>query len=213
MNVVRFGGWDFFFQRGRGRVGVVLIHEVFGLNDYIKSVAVELAQNGVWTAAIDLFGGKTAATLEEGFKLRDAVGRDDLLNGLESGRRLLESEIGGGAVIGCMGFCMGGGFALLAACNIDFSFCIDYYGKIDDVSEVKGVGGPIQLILGSEDKMVTPWAYQSFMPAAVEFKKRVDVHLYPNAYHAFHRPGWEGHNPEAAKDAWEKTLLFLGKFK
>jgi dienelactone hydrolase len=43
---------------------------------------------------------------------------------------------------------------------------------------------------------------------AMRYEKRIEVQLYPNAMHTFHRSGWEGHNPEAAKDAWEKTTRF-----
>lgn len=108
---------------------------------------------------------------------------------------------------------MGGGFALLGACNLNMSFCVDYYGSIENVEQVRGLRGPVLLILASEDERVTPWAYQHFLPAATKFQKRVDMHLYPNARHAFHRPNWEGHNPNAAKDAWEKTLGFASQFK
>ena len=64
-------------------------------------------------------------------------------------------------------------------------------------------------MLGTEDKRVTPWAVQALMPAMVRHRKRVDVHLYPHAGHAFHRPDWSGHDAIAAKDAWTKTKMFL----
>jgi carboxymethylenebutenolidase len=115
--------------------------------------------------------------------------------------------------LGIMGFCMGGGFALLGACKLPLAFCVDYYGMIQKADVVEGVRGPIQLMLGSEDDRVTPWAYRELLPALAKHKKRVDLYLYPNARHAFHRPDWEGHNEEAAKDAWSKTIHFLSEFK
>jgi len=108
---------------------------------------------------------------------------------------------------------MGGGFALLGASGSDFAFCVDYYGLIEDAEKLKDVKGPIVVMLGSEDERVNPWVFQQLLPAATKHKKRVDVHLYPNARHAFHRPDWEGHDPQAAKDAWSKTLNFLSQFK
>ena len=111
-----------------------------------------------------------------------------------------------------MGFCMGGGVALLGACSLDFDFCVDYYGSIENVEKTKGLRGPVLMMLGSEDERVTPWAFTQFLPAATKYKKRVELQLYPNAKHAFHRPNWEGHNPEAAADAWAKTLSFLSHF-
>jgi carboxymethylenebutenolidase len=115
--------------------------------------------------------------------------------------------------IGSMGFCMRVGFALLGACNLEFSFCVAYYGMIEDVNHVGRVKGQIQLILGSEDEKTTPWAIHSLLPSMVRYKKRVDVHLYPNMGHAFHNPNWAGHNAEASKDAWSKTISFLSQFK
>lgn len=189
------------------------MHEVFGLYDHIESVAAQLAREGFWVAAVDLYRGRYAANLEEAFKLRTSLKEQEVLDALHSGLQLLGEKIGGKAKIGSMGFCMAGGFALLGACNLPMAFCVDYYGLIENAEQVKGVKGPVQLILASEDERVTPWAYQTLLPAATKYKKRVDVHLYPNAQHAFHRPNWERYNAEAAKDAWSKTLSFLSQFK
>ena len=194
-------------------MGVLLVHEIFGFDDYMDSVAARLSKTGTWVAAVDLYHGKYAANLEEGFKLRSALKEQEVLDALGSGLQLLGGKVGGKAKVGSMGFCMGGGLALLGACNLNMAFCVDYYGMMENVEQVNGVRGPIQLILASEDGRVTPWAYQQFLPAATKYKKRVDVHLYPNVQHAFHRPNWEGHNAEAAKDAWEKTVSFLSQFK
>ena len=206
-------GWDFSLHQGALNVGIVLVHELFGFDEYIETVAGDLGQEGYWVAAVDLYRGRHASTLEEGFKLRESLSEKNVLEALQSGLRLLGGKVGVEARIGSMGFCMGGGFALLGACNLDFSFCVDYYGLLQDVEQIKGANGPIQLILASDDERVTPWAFQQLLPAAVKYKKRVDLHLYPNARHAFHRPNWEAHNPAAAKDAWSKTLLFISQFR
>lgn len=212
MSKVMAGNWSYDLYPGNSTTGVVVVHEIFGLDHYAKSVGGQLSSCGFWAAVVDIYGGKHAATLEEGFKLRQSLAEQDVTDALRSGLKLLRERIGAGANVGSLGFCMGGGFALLGACNLDFSFCIDYYGLIENAEKVKGVIGPIMLVLGSEDERVTPWAFQHFLPAANKYKKRVDVHLYPNARHAFHRPDWEGHDPEAAKDAWVKTLAFLTQF-
>ena len=81
-----------------------------------------------------------------------------------------------------------------------------------DVEKIRNIKGPIVAILGSDDERVTPWAFQSLLPAAAKYKKRIEVHLYPNARHAFHRPNWEGHNTQAADDAWDKTMKFVSQF-
>ena len=211
--MLKFGGWDFFLGEGRTLVGVVLVHEIFGFNDYVKSVASEFSKNGYWAAAVDIFRGTKPQTVEEGRKTRESLTNTEVLDALGNGLKLLRERIGGKARVGTMGFCMGGGFALLGACNLEFDFCINYYGIVQDIEEVEGLKCPVQLVLGSEDERVNTWAFQSFLPTAMKFNKRVDLHLYPNAKHAFHRPDWDGHNPEAAKDAWSKTLQFLSRFQ
>jgi carboxymethylenebutenolidase len=161
---------------------------------------------------VDLFRGKLARDRDEAHFLTQQVQRNDVLECMSGGLKILRERLGPGAPIGSMGFCMGGGFALLAACNLDLFFCVDYYGMIQDAQETRTLKGPVILILGSEDKRVTPWAIQQLLPAMVVHQKRIDVHLYPNAAHAFHRPGWEGHSPLSAADAWQKTLAFLHRF-
>ena len=168
---------------------------------------------GYWAAAVDIFRGTKPQTVEEGRKTRESLTNTEVLDALGNGLKLLRERIGGRARVGTMGFCMGGGFALLGACNLEFDFCINYYGTVQDIEEVEGLKCPVQLVLGSEDERVNTWAFQSFLPTAMKFNKRVDLHLYPNAKHAFHRPDWDGHNPEAAKDAWSKTLQFLSRFQ
>lgn len=160
------GDREYLVFPGRYPVGIVLVHEIRGLDEYARSVAGQLAGAGYSVVAVDLFRGQRAATLQEGFDIK-------------------------------------------GACDLDFGFCIDYYGMIPEVDDLRGLKGPVLLFIGSEDPRVTPWAYTSFLPAATRYKKRVDLHLYPGAGHAFHRPSWEGHNPAAAKDAWAKTMIFL----
>jgi carboxymethylenebutenolidase len=209
----KVAGWNFHLYSGTSNVGIVLIHEVFGFDSYIESVGQQLSSSGFWVAAVDLYHGKYASDLEEARRIRSSLKESDVLEALNSGLGLLRARIGNGAKVGSMGFCMGGGFALLGACNLDFSFCIDYYGMVENAQQVKGLKGPVQIILASEDARITPWAYSEFLPAATRHKKRVDAHLYPNVHHAFHRPNWERHNAEAAKDAWSKTIEFASQFK
>jgi carboxymethylenebutenolidase len=210
---VEVDGWASWLHRGSSRVGVVLVHEIFGHDAYIETVAANLAREGFWAAAIDLYRGRHASTLEEGLELRSSLKPEEVASAIEVGSKVLGARLGEGAKVGSMGFCMGGGFALLGACRLPLAFCVDYYGMIENVDEIRNVIGPIQLYVGSDDQRITPWAFQQLLPAAAKFKKRVDLQLYPNAQHAFHRPNWEGHNPEAAKDAWLRTLRFLSEFK
>ena len=209
MEQVTVGNREYLVFPGRYPVGIVLVHEIRGLDEYAWSVAGQLAGAGYPVVAVDLFRGQRAATLQEGFDIVGKLTREEVLGTLSVGIRLLQERSEEETVIGSMGFCMGGGYALQGACDLNFGFCIDYYGMIPEIDDLRGLKGPVLLFLGSEDPRVTPWAYTSFLPAATRYGKRVDLHLYPGAGHAFHRPSWEGHNPAAAKDAWAKTMAFL----
>lgn len=208
MDTLTVEGRDYLVFPGKYSVGIVLVHEIMGLDDYARSVAGQLSGAGYPVVVVDLFKGRHPASLQEGFGIVGQLKREDILGTLSTGTRLLQEKTGAKSA-GSMGFCMGGGYALQGACNLDFSFCIDYYGMIPEADDVRGLQGPVILFLGTEDPRITPWAFRDFLPAATKYKKRVDVHLYPGAGHAFHRPAWEGHNPGAAQDAWAKTMAFL----
>lgn len=196
-----------------GTLGVVLVHDIYGRSPYIRSVAEALAAVGIPSAAVDLFQGKVPATREEGMQLAAAVTEEGALAVLEEARVALASRLTGPIRVGTLGFCMGGGYALLGACHRPFDFGVDFYGKIASVDAVAGLRGPVLLILGSEDDRITPWALKELLPAANRAKKRVSVELFPGVGHAFHRPGWEGHDPRAAGEAWRRTIAFLSELR
>lgn len=196
-----------------GTLGVVLVHDISGRGPYIRSVAEALGAAGIPTAAVDLFGGATPASLEEGMQLRNAITPEAAVATLEEARVALRPRLTGPARIGTLGFCMGGGYALLGACHRPFDFAVDFYGRIDRAEDVSGLRGPVLLILASEDERITPWALQELLPAANRGKKRISVELFPGVGHAFHRPGGPTHNPAAAAEAWRRTLAFLSDLR
>ena len=210
--IIKTDGWDAYVTKGNSGLGVVVIHEIYGLTNYIKSVADALSEAGHSAAAVDLFRGNIAKTLEEGMALRQSLKKEDIVSATKAGFKSLRSI--GAKKVGTLGFCMGGGFALQAACNIkDAAFCVDYYGMMEHVEEAANLNGPVMLILASEDTKIDPWATSSFLPAAISHKKRVEVELYPNAKHAFHNNTGPNYNETAAKDAWQRTIDFLSRVK
>ena len=84
---------------------------------------------------------------------------------------------------------------------------------VEDAEEVAGLTGPVVPFLASEDNRITPWAFESFLPAMKIHKKRVERLPLPDTYHGFHRPAWDAYNENAAQDAWTKTITFLEQFK
>jgi dienelactone hydrolase len=105
--VLKFGGGEFFLEGGKTSVGVVLVHEIFGFNDYIKSVAKEFSRNGYWVAAVDIFRGTKPQTVEEGRKVKESLTNTEVLDALGNGLKLLKERISGKARVGTNGFLHG----------------------------------------------------------------------------------------------------------
>ena len=192
-----------------GTLGVVLVHDIFGRGPYLKSVADALVAVGVPSATVDLFGGRVPASVEEGMQLREGLTEEFVVETLEAARVALLPRLAGPARVGTLGFCMGGGYALLGACHRPFDFSVDFYGRIARATDIEGLRGPVLMILASEDERITSWALSELLPAANRAKKRVSVELFPGVRHAFHRPGGESYDPHAAAVAWHRTLEFL----
>ena len=112
------------------------MHEIKGVDEYALSVGKKLSDEGYWVAIPDLFRGTIASSVEEGKKLKDALTREDVLDAMSQAVSIMRERTGGPR-IGTMGFCMGGGFALLGACNLDIDFCVDYYGMMEDPKRSK----------------------------------------------------------------------------
>ncbi len=207
---VRAGAPELF--AGGPDLGIVLIHEIFGRDEYVRSVGRSLAEAGVSAAVVDLYDGVYARDVNEGMALRQRLTPETVLARLTEARDRLRAS-SPPMRVGTMGFCMGGGYALLGACRAPFDFCIDYYGLIEDADEVAHLRGPLLLVLGAEDTRINPWAYETLLPALNRHGRRVELQLYPGVRHAFHRPGWEGHSAPAAADAWARTLDFLRRVR
>ncbi len=214
------GDWPLVVKKGRTNVGVVLVHDITGLDPVNLSFADKLQQEGFWVAAVDMFRGHKAKDLQEGMALRQKLTGEDLTSAMRFARERLQREMPAGSVVGSMGFCMGGGVALHGACHGDFAFCVDYYGMIADVEDVKDLKGPLLLVLASEDDRINPWAYSQLLPKLDEHRKRVHVELYPAVTHPFHRPDWitspfsgaKSYDPAAADDAWARSVAFIRGF-
>jgi len=208
--------WPIQVRKGTTDAGVVLVHDITGLDRQNLAFADQLAAEGFWVAAVDLFRGKVAANVQEGMALRQALTPEQIRDALRAGYERLRKE-NPRARIGSMGFCMGGGAALEGACAVPFAFCVDYYGMCSDAELVKGVQGPVLLILASEDDRINPWAYSQLLPKLDEHRKAFQVVCYPATVHPFHRPDWEvtpwgglkAYDKAAATDAWARAVRFI----
>lgn len=199
---------------GEPRPGILIIHEVTGLIDHIKATAEDLAQRGFVCLAMDLYEGKTAKGMEDGAPLRDKITDETLKTKMGAGAQYLKSRPYCTGKLGVVGFCMGGGFSLRTACLLrdDIQACAVFYGRIPDLNLLKSLKAPVIGNFGEEDKGITTWAVEELSSEMQKLGKSLDMKIYPGAPHGFARQGDpKVYRPEAAKDAYQRTVEFFSK--
>ena len=193
--------------------GVILIHEWWGLTDWMKENAKSFAVRGYATMAIDLYRGKVTTMPDEAGQLMKTLPQDRALQDLKAAFQYMQSrpEVKP-AKIGAIGWCMGGGYSLISAVNIpELAFCVVCYGHLPtDSSSIASIHCPVLGIFGDADKVITPADVGQFTNATHAMGKKVWTKIYPNAQHAFMNPGNEtGYANNAAEDAWSRIFTFV----
>jgi carboxymethylenebutenolidase len=192
---------------------LVVIHEWWGLNDWVKEQASKLAGEGYVTLAVDLYRGQVATTRDEAHELSRGLPRDraqrDLLAAVEF---LGKSKSVNSRRIGVIGWCMGGGYALdVAIAAPHLAAAVVNYGRLaTDSDTLKKIHAPVLGIFGAMDRGIPPADVQRFQQQMKELGKRVEVTIFPDAGHAFENPNNQaGYRATDAAKAWELTLDFL----
>ncbi|MFO8233765.1 MAG: dienelactone hydrolase family protein [Longimonas sp.] len=194
--------------------GVVLIHEWWGLNDNIRAMADRLAAKGYQVLAVDLYEGEVAGSPDDASSLmEDAMERGEVLGRhLESARTFMTEEQGT-PQIGVMGWCFGGYWSLQAALNApnNWDGTVIYYGDVSEASAdaVAGLEMPVLGIFGGDDGSIPTENVEAFTEHLRNGDVEADIRIYEGAGHAFANPTGTNYVPEAATDAWTRTLDFL----
>jgi carboxymethylenebutenolidase len=193
--------------------GVIVIQEWWGLVDHIKVVADRFASEGFVALAPDLYHGESTTSPDDAGRLMMALNIDaatkELLGAVDY---LLGAGGASSGSVGVVGFCMGGQLALAAACATPkVGACVDFYGVHQNVTiDFSGLESPVLGLFGENDSFVTPEVARKVEHDIRSAGKQIEIHLYPDADHAFFndsRP--DAYNPDAARDAWERTLRFF----
>jgi carboxymethylenebutenolidase len=199
--------------------GLLLLQEVFGVGDYIRAVADDLAALGYVVAAPDLFWrvkpGHQASHDQDG--LTESFGiasRFDAEQGVADAAAALQHladlpEVDGG--IGIIGFCLGGSIAYLLAAQTEPLTVISFYGSTvpDSLDALDRIQGPLQFHFGGNDPYI-PRDQVARVEEAVAGRPNVQMHVEEDAGHAFHnRMSAMFHLPEPAARAWQRTEEFL----
>jgi carboxymethylenebutenolidase len=197
--------------QGDATAAVLLIQEWWGINDHIRDLAGRYADEGYLCIAPDLFRGKLAKDAEEAAQLMQGLAIED---GVETIRAAFDAAKQKYNVqkIGITGYCMGGTFALRAACEIDeLAAAAPFYGDIPDDEVLKGLKTPTLFIAGKRDAWINPQKVNGLIEAARKYDLPVEVASY-DADHAFFndtRP--QVYDAEAAADAWRRVLELFRK--
>lgn len=186
-----------------------VIHEWWGLNDYIKKEAATYAQEmpGVNVIALDLYDGQVATTPEEAGKLMQGV-KTERAAAIIKGAQLYA---GPKAQFASVGWCFGGGWSLQSALlgGKQTVGCVMYYGMPEkDVTKLKTLNSDVLGLFAEQDKWINPEVVKQFEKDMAAAGKKVTVKEYP-ADHAFANPSNPKYNKELATDAHQKALAYL----
>ncbi|HEY6229990.1 MAG TPA: dienelactone hydrolase family protein [Pyrinomonadaceae bacterium] len=192
--------------------GVILIQEWWGINDHIRDLAGRYAAAGYLCVAPDLYRGRVTKDKEEASALMQALEIED---GLETIRAALDEaeETYGVNKFAITGYCMGGTFALRAACEMPpLKAAAPFYGDIPAEDVLQKLRVPTLFIAGKRDAWINQEKVNGLKEVAAKYNLPVEAISY-DADHAFFndtRP--EVYNAEAAKDAWTKVQAHFKKY-
>ena len=190
---------------------VVLIQEWWGINDHIRDIAGRYAKEGYLCVAPDLYRGRLARSTEEASKMMQALAVEDGIEMIRAAIAAVKQTYNANK-IGITGYCMGGTFALRAACELsELAAAAPFYGDIPEENILKQLKGPTLFIAGQRDAWINQAKVNALIEAARKYDLPVEVVTY-DADHAFFndtRP--EVYNAEAAADAWRRVLGLFRK--
>ena len=191
-----------------------VIHEWWGLNDYIRKEAATYAAGlpGVNVIALDLYDGQVATTADEAGKLMQAV-KTERAQAIIKGA---QAYAGPKAQFASVGWCFGGGWSLQAALlgGKQTVGCVMYYGMPEkDVARLKTLNSDVLGIFASQEKWISPEVVAQFQKDMAAAGKKLTVKSY-DADHAFANPSNPKYNKAFAADAHQLAVDYLrGRLK
>ena len=192
---------------------LVVIHEWWGLNDFVKEQAARLSDEGYVTLAVDLYRGKVATTPDEAHEIMRGVPEDRAARDLRAAVEFLKAQ---SSVkkdrIGSIGWCMGGGYSLnVALQEPTLAAAVINYGHLaTDADSIRKINASVLGIFGGQDRGIPVDDVKKFEQALKQQGNKVEIVIYPDAGHAFENPNNKtGYRAGDAADAWKHTTSFL----
>jgi carboxymethylenebutenolidase len=191
--------------------GVVIIHEIYGLNDNIRDIARRFANEGYVALAVDLFAGRNRAICMFRFMGQMLLKSLDngSLNDLKEALTYLSTQPGVDKDrLGAIGFCMGGGFAIAWSCTDDRLKAIaPFYGA--NPRPLTAVARMCPVVGSYPGKDFTTSHGQKLDTALDQYNIPHDIKIYPNAQHSFFNDQGSRYDPAASQDSWQRVLTFF----
>jgi carboxymethylenebutenolidase len=195
---------------------ILVCHENRGLTPHIQDVTRRFAKAGYVALAVDLLsrqGG--SAAVGEG-NVPGALGNippDQFVEDFKSGWRYLQDQPFADADrVGMTGFCFGGGVTWRVATQMpELLAAIPFYGSHPPLEDVPNIRAAVLAIYGEQDSRING-SIPAIEEAMSANNKIYEKMIYRNADHAFHNDTGSRYNPEAAKDAWERTLAWFDQY-
>lgn len=196
---------------------VLVIHEVFGLNDHIKSIADRVSQAGYVALAPDFFvrapepPPKDASDVGALRKAASSIPPEAAVKDMQAGLEYLRGVGGARPRFASVGFCMGGGFSyrLAASGAKDLAGAVIFYGRMTP-ELVPQISVPLLGHFGEQDTGIPPATVKEIEGALKKAGKKVDFKIYEGAGHGFYNDTRAAaYNAAAAADAWQRTLNFF----
>jgi len=191
--------------------GVIVIHEIFGLNDNIREISRQFAEQGYAALGVDLFSNRNRMVcmmqIVHGMLIRPL--NNLILADLKACVAFLQKQPNVDANhIGAVGFCMGGAYALqLAITDKGMKAASVFYGANPKPLEAVAEACPI---VGSyPDKDFTTKAARELEVSLTKYNVPHDIKIYDNTQHSFYNQQRTPFEVEASKDAWQRMLSFF----
>ena len=191
--------------------GVVVIHEISGLNQNIRDIAERFAGEGYAALAVDLFSLASRAVcmarIFHGMLLRPL--KNGVVRDLQAALDFLGAlpEVDAGR-LGAIGFCMGGSYVLQLACLADDMRAASiFYGM--NPRPLEAVARSCPVVGSYPERDFTARAAGQLEAALDRYEVPHDFHIYTSARHSFFNDRGGSYHAEAAADAWQRTLSFF----
>jgi carboxymethylenebutenolidase len=202
---------------GEGSYPVVLVcHENRGLTEHIKDVTRRLAKAGYVALAVDLLSRRGGVSAFSNDEVPGALGNtapDQFVQDFLSGWEYLKTlPYALAEKVGMVGFCFGGGVTWLMATRMsELLAAVPFYGPHPPVEDVPNIRAAVLGIYAGNDQRINQ-GIPAIEEAMIANNKIYEKVIYEGADHAFHNDTSTRYNPEAAQDAWRRTLEWFGKY-